>query len=195
MSGVKAAGRDPMSGFMRHSSSCCRIRKVLPVTSNETWHGLKRRCSFTVRCPFWVIADCSFPLICRCIYSTVTGDVSPPMFQQCDVSAPRSVLREPALCPGHWARLHENSWQEKDYRHKFLVLRAAQVTMESHTKGTMPPEWIQPTESFTFEGFEHKMELAWQSRDLGGETSYKESLFAVATFPYLLTTQSASWWL
>lgn len=65
--------------------------------------------------------------------------------------------------------INQNTWSLDRDRlpTSSLVLCSAQVTIESYTKETMPPEWVVPTESFTFEVFQRKMDPAWQRQDLG----------------------------
>lgn len=131
-------------------------------------------------------------LLCRCIYTNVTEThlstfVEPVPSVRCVCPAAFFFL---VLCICN----EPEYLTEKDCGHTYWPLCAAQVTIESYTKETMPPDWILPTESLTFEVLEHKMDLAWQRHDLWGETLCKGSLFVVATFPYSHHWRQGSLW-
>lgn len=68
---------------------------------------------------------------------------------------------------------------------------AAQDTIESDTKETMPPDWILPTESFTFEVFQHKMDLAWQRHDSGVKHCTSKAYLLLPLFLKFTTVSKA----
>lgn len=118
-------------------------------------------------------------LLCRCICTSVTET---HLCVPCSFSfLVLCICNEPEYLT------------EKDYGHTFLPLCAAQVTIESYTKETMPPDWILPTESVT-------LNIKWILPDkhmICGVKHYAKEAYLLLP-PFLTftmeTRQSVNWW-